>query len=227
MVGIRWEDWQQKSPSTFEAFQTAIEREVRDAIQEHDIGETMGFMHTTLGKVMAELRTFMLVGHAKSSLKNLHYRDATSANLLMFGIVSEAMAYSLQTSINFAGNRKELERRMQPGYMAGSIFQRMSLFGISSGLVQTPLSILGVPLPGSTTNTNNRNFFVPPSLNALGNIATAAQIGGQALNPFSNTVTTDKEMRQMFSALPFGNGWGMRNIGDWLGQMQPKSEVKQ
>jgi len=166
----------------------------------------------------------MLVGHAKSSLKNLHYRDQTSLNLLMFGIVSEAMAYSLQTSINFAGNPKELERRMQPEYIAGSIFQRMSLLGISSALVQAPLTVLGVPLPGSTTNTNNRTF-APPSLNTLQSMASAVQIGGQALNPFTDTVTTDQEMRKMFGAIPFGNGWGMRNIADWLGQQQPKREL--
>lgn len=104
VTGIRYEQWQQEHPVSFENFRRVVEREVRAAIQEHDIGETMPWMHTTLGKVFAELRTFMLVGHAKNTLKALHYRDATSANQLMFGIVSEALAYTLQTSINFAQN---------------------------------------------------------------------------------------------------------------------------
>jgi hypothetical protein len=225
--GIRWEDWQQQKPISYDNFTRVIERETRDAIQEHDIGETLPFMHSTLGKMFGELRTFMFVGHAKTSLKALHYRDATSASQLMLGIVSEMMAYSLQTSVNFAGNQKELERRMDPAYMAKSIFQRMALLGALPMFANSALKAAGMPMDGSTVNTDNRTLWMTPSMNTVSNAISAVDVLGQKLNPFSNTVTTDKEMRGVFGALPGGNLWGVRNVADWFAQGLPKHDPRQ
>ncbi len=58
-------------------------------------------MHTTLGKMFDELRTFMLVGHAKNFLKNAELRDATALQAFFISFLAEALAYSLQSAINF------------------------------------------------------------------------------------------------------------------------------
>lgn len=115
---------------------------------------------------------------------------------------------------------------MDPAYVAGSIFQRMSLSGMLPGLVQTGMNVLGYQLPGTTANTNNRNFLITPSMQAAQNVLSAGQVLGNAINPFNSSVTTDKEMRQAFQALPFGNGWGMRSLADWLGQQRPHQETQ-
>lgn len=227
VVGIRWEDWKRDHAHSWDNFQRLIDRDVREAIQDHDIGETMPFMHTTLGKVFAELRTFMFVGHAKTSLKALHYRDAQSLNQLMFGIVTEAMAYSMQTSINFAGNPSELQRRLRSDNIARAVFQRMSLTGVLPSLLGTPAAMLGVPMETSTVNTDNRNLALTPSMQFALRVMKAPVVAGQALNPFSHTVTTQQEMRDLFGAMPLGNTFGVRNLADWFAQQQPKAEIPQ
>jgi len=226
VVGIRWEDWQRENQATFDGFQTVVEREVRDAIQEHDIGETMPWMHTTLGKVWAELRTFMLVGHAKSSLRALHFRDATSLQQLMVGIVSDTLAYTLQQSINFGQNSQELQRRLSPEMIAGSVFQRMSLMGMFPGMVQTGAFLTGQKLPGTTTNTDVRNMLNTPSLQVAGNLLTGARAIGQSLNPNAQSMT-QSDMRTAFEAYPGGNLWGARNVADWLSQSYPRHVPRQ
>jgi hypothetical protein len=226
VVGIRWEQWQRDKPLTYDNFQRGVDREVRDAIQEHDIGETMPWMHTTLGKVFAELRTFMLVGHAKNTLKALHYHDATALHQLMFGIVSEAMSYTLQTSLNFAGNPAELERRLRSDNMAKAIFQRMSLSGVLPSLLQTPLAMTGHSVETSTVNTDNRNLALTPSMQFALRVAKLPVVAGQALLA-PNTVTTQQEMRDAFGAFPGGNTWVVRNLADWMAQGHPKAELPQ
>ena len=44
------------------------------------------------------------------------------------------------------------------------------------------------------------------------------------LNPWSETVTTKQEVRDLFSLLPFGNTYGMRNIQDYVSSQFPVNQ---
>lgn len=200
---VRHEDWLAESPDSYQRFQLVLERQVRDAIQDQDFGETMPFMHTTLGKVFAELRTFMLVGHAKNFLKNAHAADATSATIFMTSLIAECLAYSTQTALNYPD---QLEERLAPDAVVKAALGRMSALGITSLVAETGYqTVTGNSLLGSdaTANTGNRNALLTPSMIIGQRLGTAVQSGTNAL--LGTDIITRKEAKDSLTALPFSS----------------------
>jgi hypothetical protein len=223
---IDWEGWQKADPKTYDRYTLALTREVRDAIQDHDIGETMPWMHTTLGKIISELRTFTFVAHAKQSLKNAHYRDQQALVTFSLAFMSQALAYAVQTSANFAHNPEELERRLSVERIAKAAVQRMSITGITPMLFETGYSFATDQsfFQGGTANTDNRNLLVTPSYLAAQRLLGAVPT---VLSPALGGTTTKPEARDLFSVLPGSNWFVMRNINDAISSTFPKNEPRE
>jgi hypothetical protein len=219
---IRYEDWQKAEPETYEKFQLYLSRQVRDAIQDQDIGETMPFMHTTLGKVFSELKTFFLVSHAKNFLKNMHYADATTLQVWLIGFLGESMAYSMQTAINHPGDTD----RLTPENIARAAFFRMSAAGMSSFMVESGYSLMtggdSLVSPGMTTNTDNRSFLKTPSMVVLGRAMNLPSTAAGAL--LGTDVTTKKEVKDAFTSLPGSNTYLLRPMVEWFSGSFPTSD---
>ncbi|NML15590.1 hypothetical protein [Azohydromonas caseinilytica] len=222
LQGIRYEDWAREALGSYQRFQLFLSRQVRDAIQDQDFGETMPFMHTTAGKVLAELRTFMLVGHAKNMLKNLHFRDSTAAQLWMVSFVSECLAYSTQTAINYP---TELDERLTPDRIASSALSRMSINGLAPLLAETAYNIGsgGDSLfqPGATANTDNRVLWRTPSMVTASRLWNAPMVLSGMLG---TDETTAKEVRELADALPFKRLYGLPAFANWLAETYPKTD---
>jgi hypothetical protein len=222
---IDWEAWQAEDPHTAQEFHIAVERTVRDAIQDHDLGETMPFMHSTVGKIFSELRTFNLAAHSKQFLKNVHHWDAQAFTTFTYGFVGESLAYAMQTSLNFAHDPAELEKRLSPERIARAAIARMSALGVIPFIADAGMQVAtGQPLSTGTANTGNRNPFVPPSLMVAGRLGAGITNLGSALNPLSDGTTTRREVKDGLSSLPLGNTWFIRNGIDMFSQQFPKSE---
>lgn len=226
---VQWEQWQQKHPDTYDNYVLALEREVRDAIQDQDIGETMPWMHTTTGKIWAELRTFTLVAHAKQFLKGAYYHDQTTAMTWTMAALGEALAYSTQTTINFAHNPEELSKRLSLERIAAAVVQRMSVLGVAPMILETGYWTAsgGDSLfkSGGTTNTDNRNAFLTPSMIAAARMAKGVSTVAGAVNPMASSVTTQRDIKDLLGTLPGGNAWVMRNINDYVSSQFPKGEA--
>ncbi len=229
VVELKWEDWKKADPKQFDTYLLVLNREVRDAIQDHDLGEIPMFMHGTIGKIFGELRTFMVASHAKQFLKNAHYRDGTTASLWMMSFLGQSMAYALQTSMNFAHNPDELEKRLSLDRIAMSAVQRMSVAGALPSLMETGTFIVtgGDSLfkHGSTTNTDNRNLFATPTGMMVSKWLKGASVAVGAMNPFTDEIVTRQDVRDTISGLPGGNTFLMRNIIDMVSSNFPKSEA--
>lgn len=220
---IRHEDWLAHDQEAYEAFQLYMSRQVRDAIQDHDLGETMPFMHSTLGKMFAELKTFFFVAHAKNFLKNLHYADAQMLQTILISMMGEALAYSMQMAINFP---HELDKRLDPAVMATAVMGRMANFGFMPMIVDTGAQVLtGQSLlqPGSTSSgSNNRNLFLTPSMMVL---QRATQLPGHVIQgALGTSPLTGQEFKNDWSLVPGANTYGLRGLGNWLAEGLPKSE---
>lgn len=223
LKGIRYEEWQQARPKTYDSFMTFVNRQVRDAIQDHDLGETMPFMDSTLGKMFSELKTFFLVAHAKNFLKNMHYRDMTALHIWGIGFLGECLAYSLQTSVNHPA---ELEERLTPEKIATAAMFRMSALGTGSLLVETGYALAtggdSLVQPGMTANTDNRSFLNTPSLmvaRKLGNVPMT--LAGAT---FGTDTMTRGEFRDVWGAMPGLRFYGLRAAGDYLGSTMPATD---
>jgi hypothetical protein len=220
---VRHEDWLKESPGTYEQFQTFLSRQVRDAIQDHDLGESMPFMHTTLGKVFAELRTFMLVGHAKNFLKNLAYHDQTALQVFAIGFIGEALAYSMQTVINAPD---KLDERLTPEAIARAAYFRMASLGTASFITETGFQLLSggdsLVQPGTTANTDSRSLLNTPSLILAKRLLNApSTLGGLVLG---TDVTTQQEARDLWGVIPGANLYGLKAAGNWWTNQFPKSD---
>lgn len=226
---VDWEHWQQTSPKTYDDFTLAMERFTRDGIQDHNIGETMPWMHTTHGKIIAELKTFSLVAHSKQFLKNVHYHDRTAAMIFMTSFVGEALAYSVQSSLNYAHDPDKLAKRLSADRIAKAAVMRMSSLGALSYVIDTPAKfVTGKSFFGEgSNNTDNRDLLMTPSMMLMKRMVGSTQVAAQALSPFSNTVTTKQEVKDGLGVLPGSNTWGARNIVDFVSEHYPKSDPSQ
>lgn len=220
---IRHEDWSREAPDSYEKFQLFVSRQVRDAIQDHDLGETMPFMHTTLGKVFSELKTFFLVAHAKNFLKNLHYRDITALQVWAIGFIGESLAYMTQSAVNYPS---ELDERLTPEKIASAAFFRMSAAGTASMLAESGYQLLSggdsLVQPGMTANTDNRSFLNTPSFIVMKRLLNSTQTAaGLALG---TDVTTKREARDLWGSIPGANLYGLKAAGQWWADQLPASD---
>lgn len=216
---LRLEDWMRDDPDTYEAFQTFVGRQVRDAIQDQDIGETMPFMHSTLGKLFGELKTFFFVAHAKNLLKNIHYADGTTMTVMMYGMLGEALAYATQQAIN---NPDKLDERLSPEVMGPAVMSRMAALGFLPMIADTGYNMVtGESLlsPDATSSgSNNRNLFMTPSLQALGALAGAPGILAQTA--LGTDPLTSGDIKSLARITPLANTYGARGVVNWLANAQ-------
>jgi hypothetical protein len=225
--GIDYEAWARDSHSTYEKFQLAVSRAARDAVQDHDLGETMPFMHSTLGKVFGELKSFFLVAHAKNMLKNLHYHDATAFQVWGIGLLGEAMGYMTQTAANYAAQPDELQKRLTVERIASASFFRMAAAGMLPNLVDVGYGLAtgqSLVQQGTTANTDNRTL-VPPSLLMAGRIA-RAPVALTGLM-FGTHEVTQQEARDLAGIIPGSRLMGAAQSVNYLVNTLPKSAPQQ
>ena len=230
LESIRWEDWKNEAPESFDAHRLLVNRSVRDAVQDHDFGEVPPWLHTTLGKVFAELKTFALAAHSKQFLKGVHYKDSQTLMTWTMSFAAQAMAYSAQTALNFAHNPAELEKRLTLDRIAKAVVQRMSVMGVMPMLFESAFYVGSGGnsfFQGGTANTDNRLAWLTPSMMQASRIQTAAKLGLGAVNPFASSTATKQEVRDGLAAFPGGNLYGIRNAQDAISSMFPKKEPRQ
>lgn len=214
VAGVRWEDWSAKDPRSYHDFTTAVDRDVRQAIQDHDIGETWMFQHTAVGKIFTELRAFNIAGHVKQMLNSLHYRDRLSMQLWTTSFVVNAMSYVTQTSMNYGHDPAQLEKRLTAERIVKAAYTRSNMLGIVPFISDTLVPGFVSPFAqtsgqGLTANTDSRNALMPPSFNLI----------AKGVNFMQNGKPSDG-----FSILPGSNTYGARNLGNWLNQAYPNTK---
>lgn len=212
VTSIHYEKWQATDPRTYETFQTFLSRQAREAIQDHDIGESAPFMHGPIGKIFGELKTFFLVGHAKNFLKQAFHADATAAQVFTIGFIAEALAYSTQTAINFPG---ELDTRLTAEKVATAAYFRMASLGTASMLTEMAYNFAtggdSLVQPGMTANTDIRSMWNTASLTVLRRAGNASStLPGMV---FGTDVTTKKEAQDLVGLVPvLGRMYGINGL---------------
>lgn len=222
---IDWEAWRDSGSPTYEDFKLVNERMVRDAIQDQDLGETIPFMHTSLGKVFGELKTFFLVAHAKNMLKNTSYMDQTALHVWSVAFIGEALAYASQTSLNYADQPEKLEKMLSPEQIALAAFARSPVSGMLPFFINSGYQVAtgGNSLIGADmTSSGNGRSFVPPSFQAAQRIWAAPSTAMGLL--LDNGNVTKQEGQDLFKTLPLSNFYGARNLGNWLTNSLPTKE---
>ena len=217
--------WQSEQPDSYDRFILFVNRSVREAIQDQDLGEMPVFAHSVIGKILTELKTFFLVAHAKQTLKSLQHFDGTSAAVVLFGMLAQSMGYVLQQAIN---QPDDLEERLSPERIAMAGFFRMSAQGVLPMVLETGYSAISggdsLMQPGTTANTENRSLLRTPSYI----VATRLQnLPAAATSVLGVDTATRREVSEGLKALPLSNTWGARWWVDYFSSMFPASDPEE
>lgn len=212
---LNFEDW--TDPEAKQLFSDAMFRAGRKVIQANDIGNTHEFMHSTLGKIITQFRSFMLVAWSKQTLHALHMRDIEAFNSFMFSMAFGGLAYVAQTSVNYAGDSKELEKRLDPVTLAGSAFMRSGMASLIPAAVDTVAGygdfekVFGY---GRSTGLGAGLIMGNPTADAVMKMGELPKL---LSNVRSDRDFSQKQFRDLTSLMFFSNATGVRNV---LGAIQ-------
>jgi hypothetical protein len=212
---INLEQWADEDAR--DAFIFAISRWTRQSIQQNDVGNLNIHMTSTLGKILTQFRTFMLVSYSKQFLHNIHRRDFAAFQGMMYSVLFGGLAYTLQTHVNSIGrNDKEsfLEERLSITEIGKAAFQRAGWASLFPALVDTGASLMGEdPLfaYGRTTGLASNIIRGIPLVDLVDN-ASKAFIGGSRYVFNDEYQWSRGQQRALNSLVPFQNAMGIKNV---------------
>jgi len=207
-----WNDTQAR-----DAFRYAISRWARQSIQQNDVGNLNIHMTGTLGKILTQFRTFMLVSYSKQFLHNINRRDFAAFQGMMYSMLFGGLAYTLQTHVNSLGRSdktKFLEERLSIEEIAKASFQRAGWASIFPPIMDTANLIRGEdPMFSYGRSTGLPSNLVKgiPLFDLADNVAVAG-IGG-IRHVFNDDYRWSRgQMRAFNSLVPFQNAMGIKNV---------------
>lgn len=224
---LNLEDW---DPEASNLFATAIHRAVRRAIQENDLGNTLPFMHRTLGQILFQFRSFGMGAIFKQTMQGLAQRDVLTAQAFLLTTLAGGLSYVIQTYINEPDPDK-LEEKLTPERIGLAAFNRsgyMSMIpAVTDSLVAgaTAGSVPGV-FNGRTTQNLGADFITGNPSVDLANKAV------RALAATPNAVLRDDydysraDMRAQVGIIPFHNAIGLNRAFRALGEDLPRESVE-
>jgi len=213
-----------------DAFVVAISRWTRQAVQQNDVGNLNKYMTTTMGKMITQFRTFMLVSWSKQFLHNITARDFRAWSAMMGSVFFAGTSYIGQTSLNaqFREDKDEfLEERLKATEIGKAAFQRSSWASLFPAMIDTGAAFVTedpVFAYGRTTGLATNVFTGIPVVD-LGQKAFDVATGASRaiINP--DYQWSRGQQRALNSLGPFQNAIIIRNVNNKLVEMMPKYDT--
>lgn len=210
-----------------DAFIVAVARWTRRSIQQNDLGNLNKYMTTTMGKMLTQFRTFMLVSHAKQFLHNLAARDIRAFSAMFTSVFFAGASYVAQTSINaqFREDKQEfLDERLSMKNIGLSAFQRSSWAALIPAMVDSGAAFYtDDPIFAYGRSSGLATDFVKgvPMFDLAQKAHTVASGASRAiLNP--DYQWSRGQQRALNSILPLQNAIGIKNAMNKLVDIQPR-----
>ncbi len=121
-----------------------IKRRGDTVVQQKRLGDTMKWINgesdyllqsTVPGKILLELKTFMLVSYTKQLGRVVTRKDAYSAMLIAAWGTALSLSYMAKTSLAYAGNEKKRKEMLEPEKMIPSVISMMPLASIFPDII--------------------------------------------------------------------------------------------
>lgn len=193
----------------------------RRIIQENDVGQSAMFMHSSIGKILFQFRTFMVGAYTKQLLSNVRMHDLDTAMAFSLSMAFAGMAYTAQTSINSLG-RKDAEKyrreRLSTEEIAKAAFQRAGFASLIPAALDSALGITGTdPIwqYGRSTGLATGAITGNPTVSTVNSAQKAlTSIIAPMIHDDYNYSSAD--LRAARQILPFANAVGIRNVFQWM-----------
>lgn len=181
-------------------------------------------MHTEIGKILTQFRTFMLVAHNKQFLYGISHFDAQTFNAWMLSTVFGGLAYVAQSSANYAHNPEELQKRLTPEHIVASAINKAGYSGLIPTLTDSTYGLAFGPVfgYGRTSALPSGGLAGVPLVNFGDKVMGTLKAGAQAAFNSDDVLTKREATNGMSMILP--NMLGIRNMVDAIGSNFPKSD---
>jgi LAS superfamily LD-carboxypeptidase LdcB len=162
------------------AFENAVFRWARRIVQENDIGNMHRWASRPLWQMLFQFRTFSLTAWNKQFMVNMHLRDMTSFNIMMYGLIAGAGAYALRTQLQAMGRSDKddyLRKRLAPEKLAAGAFQAAGWSSLLPMAIDTAGYLTGMnPVFDARTSGNASDMiFGSPTIGLIDDVAKAAK----------------------------------------------------
>lgn len=210
-----------------DAFVIAIARWTRRSIQQNDVGNLNLYMTSTMGQILGQFRTFMLVSWAKQFLHNVKARDVRSMQAMLGSSVFAGLSYMAQIQVNaqFRDDKEEyLKKMLSLESVAKASFQRNSWSSLFPALVDTASGFytddpwFAYRSTGLDTNIITGN----PTVQLISKGLSSAQaVSRSVLNP--DLQFSQGQQRALNTLVPWNNAIGIKNALNKLVEIRPET----
>jgi hypothetical protein len=146
-------NFDQLPPGTQRRFGEAMSRMARHVIQEADVGAVPFFMHSKLGKLFMQFRTFSVAAYARHTLHGAAKHDSVWALGAMSAMGFAALGYIGNAYVNHGNNPERLKSMLEEGEIAKMALARSSDASILPMIADSVANAFGYDAP--FTNTRN------------------------------------------------------------------------
>lgn len=210
-----------------DAFLIAISRWTRRSIQQNDVGNLNLYMTSTMGQILTQFRTFMLVSYAKQTLHNIKANDFRGYSGMAYSAAFAGLSYIAQTQANaqFREDKEEfLKERLSIEAIGKASFQRSSWASLFPALVDTgAMFYTDDPVFAYRSTGLDTNLIGGvPSVQLISKGLSSAQAASRALlNP--DLQFSRGQQRALNTLVPFQNAIGIKNALNKLVDMRPET----
>jgi len=217
-----WDDGEAR-----DAFLIAISRWTRRSIQQNDVGNLNLYMTSTMGQILTQFRTFMLVSYAKQTLHNIKANDFRGYSGMVYSAAFAGLSYVAQTQVNaqFRDDKEEfLKERLSAEAVGKAAFQRSSWASLFPALVDTGAMFYSDDpvFAYRSTGLDTNLIGGVPSVQLISKGLSSAQAASRALlNP--DKQFSQGQQRALNTLVPFQNAIGIKNALNKLVDMRPET----
>lgn len=203
--------------------QYSTDRMVYRAVQENDIGSSAWWMHTMIGRMATQFRSFIINAYVKQTLHALRFRDRQAFAGLMFTTTFGGMAYMARAYWNTATDPEARERQMTPQRLATAAMSATGYASILPTVVDTGLVQSGNdPLFSHVRTTGLSTSLIQgaPIVATTDNLVSTATLPARLLR--DDYEFSQDDLNRITRLLPFNNVTGIRNAIDLVEAELPR-----
>lgn len=157
------------NPQLINTFVEGIHKHAGNVIQKPHVGNTAVWMHSTVGSMLTQFRTYPIVGLEKQTMRHLHMGDSIAMMTGMYSLGMSSLVSSAKAFMNSVGKPEEERRKY--------LNTRLSNAGLFKGaLAYSSITSLAPDLLNLTAP------FIPGMQNLVSTQATRAG-GTRGINP--------------------------------------------
>ncbi|SKB50743.1 hypothetical protein [Luteibacter sp. 22Crub2.1] len=210
-------DWDKWSPDERAAYSAYMWRVTHRAVTEGDVSDTAQIMHSSIGKIFWQFRTFMTSSYERSLLNGLHMRDWQTAKMWSGSTFFAGVGMAARNYINTVGDPELRQKLLDPAELGKQAFQQASYSSIIPFMVDTVArdlharKLLGGKDEGFFESGRSTGLDAGvagiPTLSTVKSLYALAGLPGKA----ASGSVTQKDVRDVMKLVWFNNMTGVRN----------------